>query len=501
MYEIKKLYPSVLLIKYGMSNNNIENDLEVGYTFDDVLLIPQRSRISSRKDTNLQSNLSKNIRLNIPVISANMDTVTESNMAIKIASLGGIGIIHRFMTIEEQINEVLAVKRSEGIMIEKPVTINQDGTVGQVKDLMSSNKIGGILVKDNSNKLLGIITKRDLFFEYTDNKSVKEIMTKDLITAPEGTSLDDAKTIFINNKIEKLPIVNSSNELVGLITSKDIYKREKFPISSKDKKGRLMVGAAIGVRDEDINRAINLADAEVDAIVIDIAHGHSDHTINMIEKIKDKIGNVDLIVGNVATANGTKDLIEAGADAIKVGVGSGSICITRIVTGAGVPQLTAIMNCASVAKDKNIPIIADGGIRNSGDVTKALAAGASTVMIGSLLAGTDESPGIIVSRPNGRYKMTRGMASLGAALDRRTKETNSMDEEEMLEYVPEGVEALVPYRGKASELINKLVGGLRSGLSYSNAKTIEELQKNSQFIRITSAGKAESGAHDVHIVD
>ena len=480
-----------------MTNNNIENDFKTGYTFDDVLLIPQRSRISSRKDTNLQSNLTKNIRLNIPIISANMDTVTESSMAIKIASLGGIGIIHRFMTIDEQISEVLSVKRSEGIVIEQPITIGKEGTVGQVKELMSLHKIGGIIVKDNSNKLLGIVTKRDLFFEYDDAKSVQDVMTKDLITAPEGTSLDDAKTIFINNKIEKLPIVNSSGELVGLITSKDIYKRDKFPISSKDGKGRLMVGAAIGVRDEDIERAVKLTEAGADTIVIDIAHGHSDHTINMLSKIKDKIGKTDIIVGNVATGEGTKDLIDAGADAVKVGVGSGSICITRIVTGAGVPQLSAILDCVSIANEYKVPIIADGGIRNSGDITKAIAAGASTVMIGSMLAGTDESPGIIVSRPNGRYKMTRGMASLGAAVDRRIKETKSMDEEEMLEYVPEGVEALVQYRGQASEVIGKLVGGLRSGLSYCNSKDIFELQKNRKFIKITGAGKAESGAHDV----
>ena len=480
-----------------MSNNNIENDFKTGYTFDDVLLVPQSSRISSRKDTNLQSNLTKNIRLNIPIISANMDTVTESSMAIKIASLGGIGIIHRFMTIDEQISEVLSVKRSEGIVIEQPITIGKEGTVGQVKELMSLHKIGGIIVKDNSNKLLGIVTKRDLFFEYDDAKSVQDVMTKDLITAPEGTSLDDAKTIFINNKIEKLPIVNSSGELVGLITSKDIYKRDKFPISSKDGKGRLMVGAAIGVRDEDIERAVKLTEAGADTIVIDIAHVHSDHTINMISKIKDKIGKTDIIVGNVATGEGTKDLIDAGADAVKVGVGSGSICITRIVTGAGVPQLSAILDCVSIANEYKVPIIADGGIRNSGDITNAIAAGASTVMIGSMLAGTDESPGIIVSRPNGRYKMTRGMASLGAAVDRRIKETKSMDEEEMLEYVPEGVEALVQYRGQASEVIGKLVGGLRSGLSYCNSKDISELQKNRKFIKITGAGKAESGAHDV----
>ncbi|MCH2380707.1 MAG: IMP dehydrogenase, partial [Nitrososphaerales archaeon] len=453
-----------------MSNSNIENDFKTGYTFDDVLLIPQRSTISSRKDTNLQSNLTKNIRLNIPIVSANMDTVTESSMAIKIASLGGIGIIHRFMTIDEQISEVLSVKRSEGIVIEQPITIGREGTVGQVKELMSLHKIGGIIVKDNSNKLLGIVTKRDLFFEYEDEKSVQDVMTKDLITAVEGTSLDDAKTIFINNKIEKLPIVNSTGELVGLITSKDIYKRDKFPISSKDPKGRLMVGAAIGVRDEDVERAVKLTEAGVDTLVIDIAHGHSDHTINMISKIKDKIGKTDIIVGNVATGEGTKDLIEAGADAVKVGVGSGSICITRIVTGAGVPQLTAILDCVSTAKDYKVPIIADGGIRNSGDITKAIAAGASTVMIGSMLAGTDESPGIIVSRPNGRYKMTRGMASLGAAVDRRIEETKSMDEEEMLEYVPEGVEALVKYRGQASEVSVKLVGGVRSGVRYCNYK-------------------------------
>ena len=485
-----------------MNKKSIDSINKVGYAFDDVLLIPKKSTISTRKSIDTKTYFSKNIKLNIPIVSANMDAVTEAPLAITMASLGGIGIIHRFMSVEEQVDQVQQVKRSEGIMIEQPITIKPEGSIFQVKELMSNHKIGGILVVNNNYKLLGIVTKRDLFFEYDDNKSVKEVMTSDdLITAPEGISLDEAKKIFMKNKIEKLPIINSNNVLVGLITSKDIYKRERIPISLKDSKGHLMVGAAIGVRDEDILRAELLVKAGVDAIVIDIAHGHSDLTLKMINKIKNVLGHVDLIAGNVATADGTKDLIDAGVDAVKVGVGSGSICITRIVTGAGIPQLTAIMDCASVARDFNIPIIADGGIRTSGDITKAIVAGASSVMIGSLLAGTDESPGIVISRPNGRFKMTRGMASLKAAVSRREKDTQQMNDEEMLEYVPEGVEAMVPYRGKANEVITKLVGGLRSGMSYCGSKTIPELYKNGEFIRITSSGKTESGPHDVQMID
>jgi len=485
-----------------MNEKSINSINKVGYAFDDVLLIPKKSTISSRKSIDTTASFSKNIKLNIPIISANMDAVTEAPMAITMASLGGIGIIHRFMNVEQQVEQVQQVKRSEGIMIEQPITIKPEGSVFQVKELMSNHKIGGILVVNDDYKLLGIVTKRDLFFEYDDNKVVKEIMTSDnLITAPEGISLDDAKKIFMKNKIEKLPIINSKNVLVGLITSKDIYKRERIPISLKDSKGRLMVGAAIGVHDEDITRAELLVKAGVDAIVIDIAHGHSDLTLKMISKIQNLLDGVDLIAGNVATADGTKDLIDAGVDAVKVGVGSGSICITRIVTGAGVPQLTAIMDCASVAHDYNIPIIADGGIRTSGDITKALVAGSSSVMIGSLLAGTDESPGIVISRPNGRFKMTRGMASLKAAVSRREKDTQQMNDDEMLEYVPEGVEAMVPYSGKANEVITKLVGGLRSGMSYCGSKSIQELYKNGEFIRITSSGKAESGPHDVQMID
>ena len=485
---------------FGLHEIDAKN-VRVGLTFDDVLLVPKRSDIKSRKNVNTKTMLSRNIELNIPIVSANMDTVTESEMAITIARLGGIGIIHRFLTQTQQVSEVLKVKRSEGIMIEQPITINSDGTVYQVKELMRNNKIGGILVKNDNDKLIGIITKRDLFFEYDDKKPVKDIMSKDLITAPDGTTLDEAKKIFIDNKIEKLPIVSSEGNLIGLITSKDIDKRERFPIASKDNKGRLMVGAAIGVKDNDLDRAQALCEAGADTIVVDIAHGHSDLAIDMITKLRKHLDGVDIIAGNVATSKGAEDLIKADVDGIKIGVGSGSICITRIVTGTGVPQLTAINDAAIIAQKHNVPVIADGGIRTSGDITKAIAAGSSSIMIGSLLAGTDESPGITIMRPNGKFKMTRGMASLSAAVERKSKESESVDENYLLDYVPEGVEAMVPHRGQATDVINKLVGGLRSGLSYSGAHNLNELRDNSEFIRITEAGKAESGPHDVNILD
>jgi len=475
----------------------MDNGIRIGLAFDDVLLVPKKSTIETRKAANTKTKLSKHIELNIPVISANMDTVTESAMAIAMARQGGIGTIHRFLSISEQVAEVTRVKRSEGILIEQPVTITPDRIVREASQLMRQHGIGGLLVV-NEGKLVGILTSRDLRFEENLDVSVEKAMTKDLVTAPVGTTIEDAKRMLKEHKIEKLPIVDKEMRVRGLITGKDIIKRHQFPQASKDSKGRLRVGAAIGVKDDFVERAAALIDAGADVLVVDIAHGHSDLSIRTVAQIRDKFGSVELIAGNVATAQGTKDLIEAGVDAVKVGVGAGSICITRIVTGAGVPQLTAVMDCAEVANAKGVPVIADGGIRNSGDLTKAIAAGASSAMIGSLLAGTDEAPGIIISRPTGRFKMSRGMASLGAALGRSTRERGKeMEEQELLNYVPEGVEGLVPYRGAATEVISNLIGGLRSGMSYCGATNIKELQQNAEFIRVTEAGYKESQPHDI----
>ena len=475
----------------------MDNGIRVGLAFDDVLLVPKKSTIETRKAANTKTKLSKHIELNIPVISANMDTVTESAMAIAMARQGGIGTIHRFLSISEQVAEVTRVKRSEGILIEQPVTITPDRIVREASQLMRQHGIGGLLVV-NDGKLVGILTSRDLRFEENLDVSVEKAMTKDLVTAPVGTTIEDAKRMLKEHKIEKLPIVDKEMRVRGLITGKDIIKRHQFPQASKDSKGRLRVGAAIGVKDDFVERAAALIDAGADVLVVDIAHGHSDLSIRTVAQIRGKFGSVELIAGNVATAQGTKDLIEAGVDAVKVGVGAGSICITRIVTGAGVPQLTAVMDCAEVANAKGVPVIADGGIRNSGDLTKAIAAGASSAMIGSLLAGTDEAPGIIISRPTGRFKMSRGMASLGAALGRSARERGKeMEEQELLNYVPEGVEGLVPYRGAATEVISNLIGGLRSGMSYCGATNIKELQQNAEFIRVTEAGYKESQPHDI----
>lgn len=475
----------------------MDNGIRVGLTFDDVLLAPKKSVVATRKNVDTRNKLSKHLELNIPIISANMDTVTESAMAITMARQGGIGIVHRFLSIQEQVIEVVKVKRSEGILIEEPVTISPDKKLREAISLMKEHGIGGILVT-KEGKLVGILTRRDTLYEENQELEIQQVMTKHVITAPPGTSIDEAKRILKQHKVEKLPIVDKDGKIKGLITSKDIVKRQEFPQASKDSKGRLRVGAAIGVKDDYMERAKALMDAGADILVVDIAHGHSDLAIRVVNQIRDKFGPVELIAGNVATAEGTRDLIDAGVDAVKVGVGAGSICITRVVTGAGVPQLTAIMDCAEAAKNKGIPIIADGGIRTSGDLTKALAAGASTVMIGSLLAGTDEAPGVTILRQGGRFKMTRGMASLGAAMERRTREgSKEMEEQELLNYVPEGVEGLVPYRGAATEVIARLAGGLRSGMSYCGATTLKELRENAEFIRVTEAGYKESLPHDV----
>jgi IMP dehydrogenase len=430
-----------------------------------------------------------------------MDTVTESGMAIALAREGGIGIIHRFMTIEDQVDEILKVKRSESVMIEQPYTIKPDLTVAEAKRAMAEYSVSGLLVEDRG-KLLGIITRRDITFENNNRLKVSELMTKDVITAKVGLTIDQAKEILHNKRIEKLPVVDDKRHIVGLITSKDILKMEQYPYASKDKKGRLLVGAAVGVKGDYLERTEALLEAGADVIIVDIAHGHSENAINTVHMIKKAFPDCELIAGNIATGEGSRDLIKAGVDAVKVGVGSGSICITRVVTGSGVPQLTAVIDSVKVARDYDIPIISDGGIRNSGDITKALAAGASSVMIGSLFGGTDESPGKTLVKNGKKYKMYRGMASFYASLGRKYREAGPqvVDSDDLNDYVPEGVEAMVPYNGSVVELIRQMAGGLRSGLSYCGAKTIPEMQTNAEFIRITSAGYIESQSHDVDLM-
>ncbi len=453
-----------------------------GLTFDDVLLVPKKSTVRSRRDVHTTTRLSRNIELRIPMVSAPMDTVTEHAMAATIARAGGIGIIHRFMTIKQQVEEVLKVKRSESIVIEQPYSLTADQKLKDAKRLMSQRGVSGLLVLDERGRLQGILTTRDIQFERDPERKVADLMTgiKDMVTAPPGISLDEAERILHKRKLEKLPLVDKDGKLRGLITSRDMLSLEEYPNASKDEKGRLMVGAAIGVKAGYLERARELHEAGADVLVLDVAHAHSDITLDAVRNIKKAIPKAELIVGNVATKEGTEDLITAGADAVKVGIGSGSICITRIVTGAGVPQLTAIIECTKVADQKGVPIIADGGIRKSGDITKAIAAGASTVMVGSLLAGTEESPGMTVMREGRKFKLVRGMASVAASFDRSTRESEQADEDaavDLLDYVPEGVEAFVAYKGNASELISQLVGGLRSGMSYCGATEISQFQE------------------------
>ncbi len=475
--------------------------IKEGLTFDDVLLIPKRSPIISRSQTDLRTKLSQNISINIPLVSANMDTITESAMAIALAREGGIGIIHRFLTIEDQVDEVLKVKRSESVMIEQPYTVNVNSTVKEAKKAMEHFGVSGLLV-ENNGKLAGILTKRDMLFEDNLDKSISLVMTKDVVSAKKGTPIAEARTILHSNKIEKLPLVDEDNKIAGLITTKDILKINQFPSASKDKKGRLLVGAAVGVKGDYLERTEELLNAGADVIVVDIAHGHSDNAINTVHLIKKAFPNCELIAGNVATGKGTEDLIKAGVDAVKVGVGSGSICITRVITGSGVPQLTAILDSVEVAKKYNIPVISDGGIRTSGDITKALAAGSSSVMVGSLLGGTDESPGKTLVKNGKKYKIYRGMASFYASLGRKVREegTAVIDSEDLNDYVAEGVEAMVSYKGSVVEIVKQLVGGLRSGLSYCGAKTILEMQENAEFIKMTAAGFTESQPHDVALM-
>jgi len=431
-----------------------------------------------------------------------MDTVTEASMAVTIAREGGIGIIHRFLTIQEEVNEVLKVKRSGSVMIENPYTINTEQTIQNALITMDEKQVSGLLVVDSNSKLVGILTERDVLFEPLDcSKLVMDLMTKDVVTAKQGINLEDAKQALKNNRIEKLPIVDDNYLVKGLITSQDISNLEKYPNATKDTKGRPIVGAAVGVKGDFMERTEALIDAGTDTIVVDIAHGHSENAINTVKNIKKAFPNCELIAGNIATAKGAEDLIKAGVDAVKVGVGSGSICITRVITGSGVPQLTAVLDCAKVGQEYDIPIISDGGTRNSGDATKALAAGAASIMVGSILGGTDETPGTTITKNNKRFKIYRGMASLAASMGRKTKETGSFDlKDDINDYVAEGVEAMVPYKGSVTDIIGQMTGGIRSGLSYCGAHNIKQMQKNVEFIKISRAGFAESQPHDVDLM-
>ena len=477
-------------------------EIREGLTFDDVLLVPKFSDISSRSQTNLSTKLSRNISLNVPLISANMDTVTEAPMAVIMAREGGIGIIHRFLTIEEEVNQVLKVKRSGSVMIENPYTIQPEQTIQNAFNLMNEKGVSGLLVTNTDSTLAGILTERDVLFESSNSsKLVMELMTKDVITAHVGIDMEQAKLVLKNNRIEKLPLIDENNHVKGLITSQDIADLEKYPDASKDKKGRPLVGAAVGVKGDFMERTEALIEAGTDVLVVDIAHGHSENAINTVKNIKKAFPDCELIAGNVATSKGTEDLIKAGVDAVKVGVGSGSICITRVITGSGVPQLTAVLDCAKIGKKHNIPIISDGGTRTSGDATKALAAGASSIMVGSILGGTDESPGSTITKNGKRFKIYRGMASLGASIGRKSKETGTLDlTEDLNDYVAEGVEAMVPYKGSVTDLIVQITGGIRSGLSYCGAHNIKQMHENAEFIKMSGAGFAESQPHDVDLM-
>jgi len=465
-------------------------------TFDDILLVPGASKVLP-KDANLETRISKKLKINIPFISAAMDTVTESRTAIAIAREGGIGIIHKNLDAESQASEVNKVKRSEFLIVSNPLCIGPDDSLQKVFELQKTIGIGSFPVTKN-NKLVGIVTQRDIAFESNFAKKVSEIMTKDVISINHEPSADEAKEVLHKHRIEKLPIVNSKGEITGLLTATDIRKQEKFPNSAKDKKGRLLVGAAVGV--SDIARIEKLIETDVDVLVVDTAHGHSKGVVEAVKRYKKEF-DIQIIAGNVATAEAVEDLAAAGADAVKVGIGPGCICTTRIISGVGVPQFTAVLECSKAAKKYNVPIIADGGIRYSGDIVKALAAGASSVMLGSLFAGCEETPGRTIFLYNRKFKQYRGMGSLGA-MEKGGKERYFQgDVEDSNKLVPEGVEGIVPYKGMISEMVFQLLGGLRSGMGLVGAKDIEVLKKNTKWVKITAAGVKESHPHDINITE
>lgn len=467
-----------------------------GFTFDDVLLVPRKSEVLP-KEVDVSTKLSERVKLNIPLISAGMDTVTEAPLAIAIAREGGIGIIHKNMTVEQQAEEVDRVKRSESGVITNPFSLHADHLVSDAEKLMGKFRISGVPIVDEDNKLIGILTNRDLRFVHDYSTVISEVMTSEnLVTAPVGTTLQDAEMILQKHKIEKLPLVDEDNVLKGLITIKDIEKAIQFPRAAKDAQGRLLVGAAIGISKDTFERAEALVKAGVDVITVDSAHGHHINIIDSVRKLREIYPDLTIIAGNVATGEATRDLIEAGASVVKVGIGPGSICTTRVIAGIGVPQITAIYDCATVAKEYGVPIIADGGIKYSGEITKAIAAGASAVMLGSMFAGTEESPGEAEIYQGRRFKAYRGMGSL-AAMKQGSKDRYFQDDDKKL--VPEGIEGRVAYKGPLADTIHQLIGGLRSGMGYCGTQNLEELRNDTQFIRISGAGLRESHPHDIQI--
>jgi IMP dehydrogenase len=479
----------------------LDGPIPEGLTFDDVILLPARSSVLPT-EVDTQTKLTRNIALNIPIVSAAMDTVTESRLAIALAQQGGMGIVHRSMPIDFQADEVDKVKRSESGMIVDPVTVSPESKIYEAQEIMKKYKISGVPVTRNG-KLLGILTNRDLRFENRFDLPVEQVMTKEnLITVSVGTTLDEAEAILHKHRVEKLLVVDEKFNLKGLITVKDIQKRSKYPNACKDSQGRLRVGAGLGATGDFLERAAELVKAKVDVLVVDTAHGHSSRVMEAVRRIKHNFPDVDLIAGNVATFEGAGDLIQLGVDGVKVGIGPGSICTTRVVTGAGVPQVTAIAECARAARDAAVPLIADGGIKYSGDISKAIAAGASCVMIGSLFAGTEESPGESILYQGRSFKSYRGMGSIAAMAagsgDRYAQEV-IVARGDVTKLVPEGIEGRVPYKGLLADLVDQLVGGLRSGMGYCGCATIEELQNKGRFIRITAAGLRESHVHDVII--
>jgi IMP dehydrogenase len=465
-----------------------------GVTFDDVLIVPLRSDVLPA-EVDTRARFSRRIELNIPLVSAAMDTVTESGLAIALARQGGLGVIHKNLSLENQVREVEKVKRSANGVIEDPVTLPPDATIRAAWDLMEQHRIAGLPIVDGG-AVVGILTNRDLRFHRDPATPVRDVMTKKLVTAPPGTTLDEARDILHHNKIEKLVLVDPRGRLAGLITMKDIKGLAEYPRAARDPRGRLRVGAAVGVRDDE--RAAALVAAGVDVLVVDTAHGHSKNVIDAICRLK-RAHDIDVVAGNVATAEGTRELIEAGADGVKVGIGPGSICTTRVVAGVGVPQITAVLDCAAVGRAQGVPVVADGGVRHSGDLVKALAAGASTTMIGGLFAGTEESPGEVVLHRGRTYKQVRGMGSLGAMGAGSADRYRQGDVREREKFVPEGVEGIVPFKGRLEHLVFQLTGGIRAGMGYVGARDLEDLYQKARFIRISNAGLRESHPHDLEI--